>query len=218
MKQALETALASYGMILRGGFTLDAAGAAAEGLDADVRAVLLIGNAGPAMGEIFRLRRLDGPDPLDRWTGEVLTPLAEAFEAEVLYPFEGPPYYPFIRWAQRAEAVHPSPVGMLIHPDHGLWHAYRAAFLFRREVDLPEKDDRPSPCETCVEKPCLTTCPVSAFRPEGYRVEDCREHLRTDAGTDCMEEGCRARRACPVGRGSYWGAEMAAFHMRAFRR
>jgi hypothetical protein len=31
-----------------------------------------------------------------------------------------------------------------------------------------------------------------------------------------MDLGCRARRACPVGRGYHYDPKQAAFHMRAF--
>ena len=37
-------------------------------------------------------------------------------------PVRRPPYWPFQQWARRAEPVHPSPIGVLIHPRYGLWH------------------------------------------------------------------------------------------------
>ena len=42
-----------------------------------------------------------------------------------LFPFSCPPFLPFLRWAERAEVVFPSPSGPLIHPVYGLWHTYR---------------------------------------------------------------------------------------------
>src|SRR6185312_11105495 len=42
------------------------------------------------------------PDPLDRWSRRVLGGLAAAFGAVPLFPFGGPPFLPFQRWAQRA--------------------------------------------------------------------------------------------------------------------
>ena len=58
-------------------------------------------------------------DPLDRWSRRVVDALAAALGARALYPFDGPPHWPFQRWARRAEAVHVSPLGLLIHPDYG---------------------------------------------------------------------------------------------------
>jgi hypothetical protein len=124
---------------------------------------------------------------------------------------------PFQRWAMRAEAVHPSPIGMLIHPLFGLWHAYRAALAWPEGLDLPARPALASPCETCAEKPCLSTCPVGAFSRRGYDVPSCVRHLDTPAGADCMGEGCRARRACPVGRDYRYAPVQAEFHMLPFR-
>ena len=53
------------------------------------------------------------------------------------------------RWAQRAEPLHPSPLGVLIHPVHGLWHAYRGALAFAEPIELPPRADLPSPCASC---------------------------------------------------------------------
>ena len=106
---------------------------------------------------------------------------------------------------------------MLIHPEYGLWHAYRGALVFKEPViDLPDRPAASSPCETCEEKPCLSTCPVSAFGAGSYDVPACARHLRSPAGSDCMNLACRARRACPVGRGHRYHGDHALFHMDAF--
>ena len=66
----------------------------------------------------------------DRRVAAAIDPLARSVGAMALYPFDGPPYRPFQRWAMRAEPVAPSPLGLFIHPEYGLWHAYRAALVF----------------------------------------------------------------------------------------
>lgn len=168
--------------------------------------------------EAARPAYADDPDPLDAWVRDVLAGIAGDVGATALFPFGGPPYLPFQRWAQRAGPVHPSPLGVLIHPDYGLWHAYRGALAFAERLDLAAPDDRPSPCATCADKPCLSACPVDAFSPDIYDVPACVGHIETAAGTDCLELGCRARRACPVGRDVLYEPAQAEFHMRAFRR
>lgn len=183
--------------------------------------LVLAGNAGPAMWRAFAASDIarDGKaDALDRWTRAALERIAAGIGATALFPFGGPPYNPFQRWAQRAEAVHPSPIGPLIHPDYGLWHAYRGALAFAEKLDLPPRDDRPSPCESCADRPCLATCPVGAFTEKRYRVKDCAAHIASDAGEDCMTRSCRARRACPIGRDYTYGPEQSRFHMGAFRK
>ena len=182
--------------------------------------LVLAGNVGGSLWRAFSRRRqaADEPDALDGWTGRVLGPLAAELGGQALFPFGGPPYLPFQRWARRAEPVHPSPIGPLIHPDHGLWHAYRGALAFGERLDLPPRDTRPSPCESCADKPCLSSCPVGALTTGGYDVPACAAHLATEAGADCMEQSCRARRACPVGRENAYGPEQSRFHMAAFLR
>jgi hypothetical protein len=157
------------------------------------------------------------PNPLDRWSLQIIGAIARDLGATALFPFIGPPWLPFQRWARKAEPLHPSPIGMLIHPDWGLWHAWRGALAFREWLELPPRDSRPSPCETCSNKPCLSACPVAAFKQNHYDVAACVDHIESPNGADCMEEGCRARRACPIGAAHRYNPDQANFHMRAFR-
>lgn len=208
---SLTATLAPFGLITRGGFHPGPA----DSVPGDPRTVLLVGNAGPAMWRAFQG---SGMGSLDAWVRDAVDRAAAICGAEPLYPFDGPPFLPFQRWAQRAAPVHPSPIGVLIHPDYGLWHAWRAALAFADRLDLPAPQERPSPCATCAVKPCLATCPVGAFTRAGYNVPACTAHIDRPSGTDCLLEGCRARRACPVGTEWRYVPAQAEFHMRAFRR
>jgi hypothetical protein len=116
----------------------------------------------------------------------------------------------------RAEAVAPSPLGILIHPDYGLWHAYRGALAFADRLALPPRVERPRPCDSCAGRPCLFACPVGAFSEQGYDVPACTGHISGPAGVPCMGGGCLARRACPVGPAYGYAAAQARFHMAAF--
>lgn len=207
-------ALASHGLILRGGFVPVGGEGAPEG----VRALLLIGNGGRSMWQAFERAAPAGDHPLDRWVRGIVDPLAARLAARAFYPFEGPPYWPFQRWAMRAEAAHPSPLGVLIHPRYGLWHAYRAALAFDRALPLPARAEAASPCASCLDRPCLSACPVGAFSAECYDVTACRAHVPTPAGSDCMDLGCRARHACPIGSEHAYPPLQARFHMTAFAR
>ena len=100
----------------------------------------------------------------------MLDDVARRFDATALYPSDGPPYLPFQRWAMKAEPVRSSPLGILIHPDYGLWHGYRGALAFAGALPLPPRDERASPCDDCADRPCLSTCPVAAFGEAGYDV------------------------------------------------
>lgn len=182
--------------------------------------LVLVGNAGPRMWQAFtdsEPRRTEA-DPLDTWSVKVVSELALELDAQALFPFGGPPYLPFQRWAVRAETVWPSPIGPLIHGTYGLWHAYRGALSFAERIELPDRTPEQSPCTTCAEQLCLSTCPVNAFTGDGYDVPACIAHIESDEGADCLERGCRARRACPVGQDYQYSRSQAGFHMLAFLR
>jgi hypothetical protein len=192
-----------------------------EGELADIRAIVLAGMAGRQGWSAFAASpeaRDGADDPLDRWSRRVIEALAGELGAKAFFPFGGPPYLPFQQWARRAEPVHPSPIGVLIHPRYGLWHSYRGALGFGEALSVPEPVVVPSPCESCSGRWCLKTCPVGAFSAGGYDVAACAGHVKSAAGADCLEAGCLARRACPVGAQHAYGAEQANFHMRAFLR
>lgn len=153
--------------------------------------------------------------PLDRWSRRLIDELARRHAALSVYPFSGPPWWPFQRWAARAEGLRASPLGILMHPRFGLWHSYRGALLFEACLDLPAPVPAAHPCDTCEGRPCLGACPVGAVSEGGFDSNCCRDFVRA-AGAECRESGCLARRACPVGAEYRHVAAQATFHMAAF--
>ncbi|PIE32510.1 MAG: hypothetical protein CSA55_03230 [Ilumatobacter coccineus] len=211
----ITQALAPTGLIARGGFVVPADETDMRTL-ADgrrTRCIVVVGNAGDAMWHRWEDPGTD--DPLDTWTRRTLHPIADRLGATYIHPNDTP-FPPLQRWARRADDVWPSPLGILIHPDYGLWHAYRGALLFAEPVTgLPVTGIRSSPCETCADQPCLATCPVDAFTADGYDHVACRAHVTSGAEPDCLHQGCAARLACPVSPMTYT-ADQVHFHMRAF--
>ncbi len=159
---------------------------------------------------------LDGTrDPVDRWSRRVIGDLADALDARPLFPFGGPPYLPFLRWAMDSGRAWQSPAGMLVHDVAGLMVSYRGALRFSQKLALPPVGR--SPCETCADQPCMTACPVDALSAaQGYDVAACHGFLDTDAGDDCLTQGCKARRACPVSKSFARDPAQSEFHMRYF--
>lgn len=214
---ALTAKLAVHGLMTRGAADLVAPFVLPDGTKA--KFVVLIGHTGSSIWPHFsRWLANQNPvpkDPLDTWSKELISAAAATVGGHAVFPSDGP-YLPFQQWAMQAEGLKPSPLGMLIHPVYGLWHAYRGAVLFG-DVTLSQRVEKLShPCDTCVEKPCLSACPVGAFSGDGYDVASCRSHLATDKGADCLDGGCLARRACPIGREFAYAPEQMRFHMRAF--
>lgn len=150
-------------------------------------------------------------DPLDRWSKRVLAGVADALDCQAVFPSDGPPFHPFFTWALRTGRFWASPIGFLVHDTMGLFASFRGALILPGSVAATPGV---KPCNTCAAQPCVTACPVGAFA-DGYDVQKCKAHLSTPQGADCITEGCRARRACPVGKGNRLPAQ-AAFHMKAF--
>ncbi len=210
----------AHGLHLRGGFHPEAEDGVPALPDGRMPATLvLVGNVGSSLWTAFS-RSPEAEDgashPLNRWTQRVVSQIAAEVGASALFPFGGPPYLPFQRWAMRAEPVAASPLGIHIHPDDGLWHAYRGALAFADRLALPPRVERPRPCDSCADRPCLSTCPVGAFTGRGYDVPACIGHIAGPAGTACLGGGCLARRACPVGADFAYDAAQGRFHMAAF--
>jgi len=219
---AIGQAVANYGLILRGGFHAASQALATEAdfpraAEDQTVTVLLIGNAGSAMWEAVAPIADGAPHSLDRWTKRVIDGVATDAGAVPIYPFNKPAP-PFQLWARRAEPVAPSPLGLLIHPAYGLWHAYRAALVLDGALPLPAQPTAASPCVSCTDKPCLSACPIGAFTVAGYDVPACADYISSPAGVACTDSGCRARHACPVGRDWRYPKEQVAFHMAAFGR
>ena len=215
--ESLQEALRPSGIRLRGvvsfadgnGPTLDDGGRA--------QSLVLLGNVGGSIWPAFADWRTgySGADPLDAWSKAVINPVAERHEATPFYPSD-PPYMPFQQWAKRAEGLKASPLGILIHPQYGLWHGYRGALAFRQTIDAAPLEATPSPCENCIEKPCLTSCPAGAISMARFEVGRCRSHLVTAEGRlGCMKDGCAARNSCPIGAAYRYPEAQLRFHMEA---
>ncbi|MGB0959010.1 MAG: ferredoxin [Halocynthiibacter sp.] len=202
---AISHALSANGLTIR------------AALHEDGTTIVLLGPDEPAFWPKFAAspEYLDGaPDPLDRWSKRTLRKLAQSLDAEVVFPSDGPPYPPFFTWALASGWVEQSPVGMLVHPYAGLFVSFRGALIFDGILSLPSPPAHP--CQTCIDKPCKTACPVGALRFDRYDTKTCRRYLDTDGGRSCMEQGCIARRACPISETYPRDPAQSAFHMKAF--
>lgn len=216
VRRACDLRLEELGLTSFGWFATD-----------DEKVGLLIGNAGSALWPAFSTSEEyhdSAPDSLDRWTVRVLGPLAKAFEAQLRFPF-GETVWPFQHYARVATGMRPSPLGLLIHPEFGLWTAFRAALMFDAEkIGAANQHEVGAsavhPCDQCEDKPCLSTCPVGAFSAQGYDYVSCRTHVRSGEHKDgtmaCGDAGCLARHACPIGREFAYQTVHQQFHMKAF--
>ena len=236
LNAAVAAALEPFGLQPRGWLSPDARSAPQLRNGVAAKSICLVGHGGGGFWPEFRAWHDMHPgiaDPLDAWSKAVIEPVAALLGGEAVFPSEIP-WHPFQQWAMTAEGLKPSPLGLLIHPEYGLWHGYRGAILFAEArieaiagalVETPGGNLIASetgvagvhPCDVCHDKPCLSACPVDAFTVAGFAVAECRSFVKTPAGRDgCMDTGCLARDACPVGRKYRYGADQIRFHMAAF--
>lgn len=181
------------------------------------RSIALLGPGGPGFWDHFTQspEYLDGKaHAMDRWSDRTITALAAKISGQPLFPFVDPPL-PFVSWALRSGRAWSSPIAMLVHDQAGLFVSFRGAIALPWTMGTPPVATKP--CLGC-QVPCVTACPVDALSKNRYDIAACHDFLNTEAGQDCMENGCAARRACPISKTSGRLPAQSAFHMKAFHK
>ncbi len=215
--QNFAARLARHGLEMSGGFDIATDPAFPE----DASFLALIGTDTTRFWPIFSASpeyRSGHPHAMDVWSRRVISQIIDeisqhGIELTAYFPFGGPPWLPFTKWAEAGEGACVSKAALQISPRRGLWMAYRAAIALPFTPDsLPKETPKQSPCEGC-PAPCTTSCPVDAIRDGVYDVDTCRTHLRSGRDVKC-HDGCLVRLACPVGTPPV--LEQRRFHMRAF--
>jgi hypothetical protein len=209
--RALESLTAPQGLMVMGHLTEQGTTIVLLGADASFWNVL---TAAPEY-----LDQL--PDPVDRWSQRIVTELARQTNSTARFPFGGPPFQPFIRWAIASGRAWQSPTGMLVHDTAGLMISYRGALMFDCDLGWPSltTPNLDNPCLTCADQPCAAACPVGALSATtAYDVPRCHDHLATKSGAPCLGQGCAVRRACPVSRAFGRPEAQSAHHMASFHR
>ncbi len=173
------------------------------------RSVMLLGAAGKNYWRYF-LRNHHRASrrhrhPLDNWSVVTLQKIAkrEGIKKSAIF-------FPFQQRHQKKSLVAfqaiakkigftPSPLGMSIHPQFGLWVGFRGGFASHMVPKKLRVRDEASPCQACVDKPCMTACPAGAVTRQGFDYAACQDYLSRNKNCECLLDGCLARMACPVG-------------------
>ena len=151
------------------------------------------------------------PHPIDQFVIErVRQPFGQA-RIQILYP--GDHSLPLAELGGLAGWHHKSPLGLGIHPDHGLWYAYRAVVLVNdADVTAALPGAAAHPCLSCDEQPCIAACPSGAVKPDGFDVTACVNY-RLEENSSCKDQ-CLARLSCPVGKASRYDQDQITYHYR----
>jgi epoxyqueuosine reductase len=164
----------------------------------DYRRLVLLGHGGRPLWVALQKWGLKTADPVDHYTLTITRQFIRDYLGDPpvcwLYP-QTDYLVPLQQLGTLAGWSYPSPLGQGIHPEFGVWFAYRAAFLTTVDLSLRVEPKRPSPCASCMEKPCITTCPVGAVQPALFDVDGCARYRLRDQ-SPCTDR-CLARLACP---------------------
>ncbi|MEM7379399.1 MAG: hypothetical protein AAF460_18080 [Pseudomonadota bacterium] len=178
--------------------------------------VLVVCNAG---GGFWRKLKsgdsLGGPDPVDRGSlAETAAVLDRVLPVPrtALYPTAAGGRVNLLALLRTLDWQRPSPLGLGIHADYGLWHAVRAVWwLDCASPALAARTPAPDLCAACTSQACIQTCPASALTLG--RLPDLRAcaDYRFSTGSRCAST-CVARTACPVAPEHRYDAEQIAHH------
>ena len=134
-------------------------------------------------------------DFIDRWIQSV-DPTPDATRRWIQCAEDVDVFVDFRPLATSAELGTPSLLGLVIHPEYGLWVSIRAVLLSTEVLEPTTKNTMQSPCEGCVEKPCISACPAGAVTLSGWSVQQCATfHIDSKL---CSTQ-CHSRKSCPVG-------------------
>ncbi len=124
-------------------------------------------------------------------------------KGELRFTFEQAPRAVAVqRLAILAGVAEQSPVGLLVHPEHGPWLSFRGAAVFALEG--PDARPLPVTCSACDEKPCLAAREVvDTATGRVYTRETFDAHWRLWLGM---------REACPVGTQARFGEQQIRYH------
>lgn len=191
----------------------------------DYARLVLLGSAGKALWPALTGFGFYTDDPIDYFACKMTELFVRDYldDTDYLLLYPGDYLIPLQQLGALAGWHQPSPLGIGIHDDYGLWFAYRVAFLTKLELPLSELplNTGPSPCASCEDKPCISRCPAAAVKPaENLDIPACMS-FRLQPDSDCQLQ-CLARLACPLASEHRYGDEQIGYHygrsLRSIRR
>ena len=178
------------------------------------RQLILIGHGGRGMWEAAQASEFRGcADPIDsfsidrveRWlAGEIPAALHE-----IIYP-ASKRIVPLQLLGQLAGWHHTSPFRVGVNQTWGSWFAYRVAILADSDFAPTDRMQLTSPCDSCVDKPCVAACPADALACGDFALKGCMNY-RLASESSCKAQ-CIARLACPVAAEHRYSTEQINYH------
>ena len=179
----------------------------------DYTSLVLVGHGGRQLWRVLAAFGMKTADPVDHFslvmTRQFIDDYLGAPPVLILYPSDYT--IPLQGLGTLAGLHHPSPLGLAINETYGLWFAYRSVFLTTMSLPPIQHQLATSPCNTCRDKPCVSTCPAQAVRDVGqFKMMNCVDY-RLQARSRCRDR-CLSRLACPVAPEHRYDLEQLNYH------
>jgi ferredoxin len=183
--------------------------------------LLLTGHAGTAFWQAISSAWPQGSDPVDQFSAKVSEQALQAYlpntSRQCLFPDDHCPVN--LMALGRVLGWHsPSPLGMGIHAEYGLWSAYRALWWLDTALKTPEnRSDKALPaiantiCAECETQACISACPASALSAQRMPDLSACADYRLSKDSQCHSD-CLARQACPVATEHRYTQAQMAYH------
>lgn len=213
MRRSLESAGLNLFSILESG-TLNE-----PGIPDNSESLLLIGSAGAELWDKMPDSFLVRENPIDEYSHqsvvEILQRELPAEDWSILFPAlsVSDPLPSLQKLGEIAGWHNPSPLGLGINHQFGLWFAYRAVVSVARPLTVSVQAERTSPCLSCVEKPCVSGCPASAIAFGRHPDLQSCVGYRAEIGSPCADT-CLSRLSCPVAAQWQYSQEQLSYFYR----
>ncbi len=176
--------------------------------------LVMLGHGGRQLWEAMTADDWKIADPIDNYSIRIANLFAKqtlpSFNNLFLFPNQDY-LIPLQQLGELAGWCHPSPLGLGISPQFGVWYAYRAAFLTSAPLPIASFPMETSPCTPCQMKPCISTCPAEAVvNIDQFNLTNCAEH-RIAMKSTCADR-CLARMACPIAPEHQYSLEQINYH------
>jgi hypothetical protein len=163
------------------------------------RQLILFGHAGRRLWECVQAEGIHSAHPIDDYSVRTV----ERWRALALPQARSRGVFPGTQriGLQRLGAIagwhRAAPFMVGIDSVWGSWFAYRVAILTDTAIPASAPVDNGYPCDSCVDKPCITACPARALFSGSLNLSACNAGRLAPDSTCSL--GCLARSACPVG-------------------
>lgn len=176
------------------------------------RQLILLGHGGKAFWSALKNSPINTDNPVDDFSIDIVRQLFATKLSnhcfQIIYP--GPPTVPLQTLGELAGWHNRSPFMVGINAQWGSWFAYRVAILADTQLDCTPTIAAKSPCLTCSDKPCISSCPATAITAEHFDIRRCTDY-RSLQSSPCIDK-CISRISCPVKEEHRYSEEQINYH------